>query len=121
MVDDVKLNQVLMKQVLKRIDIDCDIASDGQEAIQRMQQQRYDLVLMDLHMPRLDGLSSVKLTRSGEAEVIDATVPILGLTADAFQEVHDNMLAKGFTDTLRKPIDLDQVYAKITSLLADVA
>jgi len=117
-VDDIKINQVLMRQVLKRVNIDPAIASDGHEAIEQLRQQPFDLVLMDLHMPRLDGISTVKLIRSGEAQALDPTIPILGLTADVFHDVHDQMLAVGFTDIVCKPIDLDQVYEKIMAYVA---
>lgn len=117
LVEDNIVNQYLMRQIFKRKEIPVLIASDGVEALQILRKERVDVVLMDLHMPNMDGWEATKAIRSGKSEVLDAEVPIIGLSADAFTETHKMGIDIGMNDFLTKPIDMDLLYQKLAGYL----
>lgn len=99
-VDDSVDNQTLIGHFLRLADASIETASDGIEAIERLGAQSFDVVLMDIQMPRLGGYEAVaRLRQSGYRK------PIVALTAHAFKEDHDRAIAAGFNDYLTKPID----------------
>lgn len=112
-VEDIKMNRLLMKRVLERLSVEVEFAENGLEGIEKMSEHHYDVVLMDLHMPEMDGLTATRKIRQGTYPVLDPDVPIIGLTADAFNHVRQEMLDAGFSDYLAKPINLDLVYQKL--------
>ena len=92
--------------MLKRLGIDCDDASNGEEAVKRIQSDAvgYDLVLMDIQMPVMDGLKATELIRQWERDHAKARTPIAALTAGAYAEDRQNCKAAGMDDYLTKPI-----------------
>lgn len=111
-VDDSRDNQVLIGRILNLLGAGVDLASDGVEAVAMALETRYDLVLMDLHMPRLGGIAATKLLREK-----GYLRPIVALTAHTYQEDRARCLSVGCTDYLTKPIDrshLEQVLQRAT-------
>ena len=107
LVEDNPLNQMVAKRLLNRWKADMDIANDGQEALDLLQKHHYDLVLMDLHLPGMGGLEITETIRSGNAGVMDAQVPIVALTADAFPGTWEKTRAVGMNDWIIKPFEQD--------------
>jgi hypothetical protein len=98
-VDDMEDNQILESHYLKRAGAHVDLASNGVEAVEKALQGDHDAVLMDLHMPLLDGLhATARLRREGYGK------PIIAITADTEKEVKDRAFALGFTEYLSKPL-----------------
>jgi len=116
LVEDVKLNQFLMKQIFRKYGIYADIANNGDEAISRLQEATYDLVLMDLHMPERDGLSATRLVRDPSTGTQDPTVPIIGLSADAFVDTRSRVMEAGMNDFITKPINIQVLLSKLVPL-----
>jgi len=87
-----------------------DTAEDGVEAVERATQTRYALILMDVQMPRLDGLQATRQIRALPAY---RDVPILAMTANAFAEDKARCLAAGMIDTLIKPFSPTQLFAAL--------
>lgn len=110
--DDNKVNLVLATQLLKRKHILFDTAANGQEAYDLFRQNRYDLVLMDLRMPVMDGFESTTLIRES-----DARVPVIALTASAFENEKERALASGFSGYLIKPFVPEDFYNYIFPFL----
>ena len=107
-VEDDKVNQIVMLELLGDVGLLADTADDGQEALERVVGQPYALVAMDLRMPRLDGLGATRALRQMPA--LDRT-PIIAVTANAFDEDRAACKAAGMNDFIPKPIDVDRLYA----------
>jgi CheY-like chemotaxis protein len=109
--DDSKDNQVLISQILRLAHVEVEIANDGLEAIERASRENFDLVLMDVQMPKLDGhQATIRLRELGYKK------PIVALTAHALKEDRDRSLSAGCDDYLTKPIDRKRLFATIARL-----
>ena len=102
--DDSKDNLLLVLNFLKRTPHRVDTVGDGREAVTRFAERRYDLVLMDMQMPRLDGYGATREIRALEAAEGRPRTPIIALTAHALDEHQEHSLAAGCDAHLTKPI-----------------
>ena len=100
--EDNPINQAVAVALLQSVGLDVDVADNGWEAVQRVQRQAYDLVLMDMQMPEMDGLEA---TRRIRAMPRDGAMPILAMTANAYSEDRAACLAAGMDDFVAKPVD----------------
>jgi PAS domain S-box-containing protein len=107
-VEDDPINQEVATALLETVDQVVDRARDGAESVQMVAANRYDLILMDVQMPRMDGLEA---TRRIRAQPGASAVPIIALTASAFESDRRECIAAGMSDYLPKPIDPDQLFA----------
>ena len=112
-VEDVALNQLLIKIILLDFGFEIDIVNNGQEAIDILQKNTYDIVLMDLHMPIMNGFDATTYIR----HQLHLQVPIIALTADVTTVDVDNCIAVGMNDYISKPIDETLLYSKIVKCL----
>lgn len=115
--DDITLVRIL-ETVLAGDGYDVDPAYDGQDAVAKATSRVYDLVLMDISMPLLDGLSAVRQLRATDRY---RSTPFIVLTARTRQDDMEEAFAAGFTDFIRKPFALPQVRARVRSWLARTA
>ena len=116
--EDNRINQILICNILKAGGATCEIAHDGLEAVRAATEQDYDLILMDVQMPNLDGVEAMRRIR-GLASPL-AAIPIIALTANAMAGDREHYLAEGFTEHFAKPIDVPAFYDQIERLV-DVA
>jgi len=107
--EDVPLNQLLMKTLLDDFGFVCDIAANGKIAIEKMQANVYDIILMDLQMPEMNGFEATKYIR----EKMHSDIPIVALTADVTTVDLAKCKAVGMTDYIVKPVDERILYSKI--------
>ncbi|MEO7488525.1 MAG: response regulator [Ferruginibacter sp.] len=112
-VEDVKLNQLLMKIILDDFKFQCDFADNGKIAVEKMQTESYDIILMDLHMPEMDGFEATEYIR----KKINSKIPIIALTADVTTVDLEKCKAVGMNDYISKPLDERKLYSKIVSVL----
>jgi len=105
LVEDNVVNQKVALAMLKKFTIKADTVANGKEALQALVSAPYDLVLMDVQMPVMDGVEATKRLRSGEAGPTNAQVPVISLTAHAFEEDRKRFLEAGMNDLLTKPVD----------------
>ena len=98
-VEDNELNRMVLQVILKKCEVVLTIAHNGQEAIDLIQQQEFDLVLMDVQMPVVDGLEATKYIRNE----LKMTIPIIGLSANAMREEAEICKEAGMNDYLVKP------------------
>jgi signal transduction histidine kinase/DNA-binding response OmpR family regulator len=107
-VDDVKMNQVLMQHILSRLGCEVAVAENGQISIDMSQATDYDLIFMDHQMPVMDGIEAVKRIRELE-KVTKKHVPIITVTANATKEDRDMYLSAGMDEFMQKPIKSTEV------------
>jgi signal transduction histidine kinase len=103
-VEDNPVNQKLVSLMLGRLGCHCDIASSGSEALERIAEDRFDLVLMDWQMPGMDGLETAR--RMQERWSPGQEIPIIAVTASAMHGDREACLAAGMSDYLAKPVDI---------------
>lgn len=116
-VDDVQQNVELLELLLKRNDHNVDTAHDGQEALNAMSAKRYDVVLMDLQMPNVDGLEATRQRRRYEQTHNLESTPIIALTAGVLAEDKQSALKAGMQGFANKPIDFPSLMKEVARVL----
>ena len=114
--EDNETNQEVVKNFLGQWNIDVDLASNGEIAVEKIKADKYDLVLMDLHMPKLDGYGATKSIREGLNNGKNE-VPIIAMTAAALQDESEKCLASGMNGYITKPLDKKLLYQKLQEYL----
>lgn len=109
--EDNETNQEVIRQQLKMLGYQMDIANDGQEAFARWLEGRYDLLITDLHMPHMDGYQLARAIRIEEHKVSAVKIPIVALTANALKGEADHCKEVGMDDYLTKPAPLSLLKA----------
>ena len=105
-VEDSLVNQKVTLSMLRRFGCRADVVADGLEALERLAEVRYDLVLMDGQMPRMDGFTATRTLRQRE-RADGSRIPVIAMTACAMQGDRERCLAAGMDDYLTKPVDRD--------------
>jgi signal transduction histidine kinase/ActR/RegA family two-component response regulator len=105
LVEDNFVNQRVAVYMLTKLGHQVDVARHGREAIAKLSQTVYDLVLMDCQMPEMDGFEATRIIRDPGSPVLDHEVPVVAMTANAFPEDRARALAFGMNDFLAKPVD----------------
>jgi two-component system sensor histidine kinase/response regulator len=114
--EDNLVNQEVAREILLDAGCSVDVVGNGEEAVAAVRANAHDLVLMDCHMPEMDGFEATRRIRSEGSRV-----PVIALTADAIQGDRDRCLAAGMNDYVTKPIDPDALLDAIRALLAPAA
>lgn len=112
-VEDMALNQLLMKTLLDDFGFERDIASNGRIAIEKIATEKYDIILMDLQMPEMNGFEATEYIR----EQLKLSIPIIALTADVTTVDLAKCKAVGMNDYIAKPVDERLLYSKIISFV----
>jgi len=112
-VEDIALNQLLMKTLLDDFGFERDIASNGKIAIERLKEKSYDIILMDLQMPEMNGFEATEYIRN----VMNSNIPIIALTADVTTVDLEKCKTVGMDDYIAKPVDEKILYSKIIGLV----
>jgi signal transduction histidine kinase/CheY-like chemotaxis protein len=114
LVEDDLINQEVAKLQLEGVGLKVDLAKDGEQAVEMASRTAYDLILMDVQMPKMDGLAA---TRAIRVLPNRATVPIISMTANAFDEDRQACLGAGMSDHLGKPFMPEELYAVLVKWL----
>lgn len=112
-VEDIALNQLLMKTVLDDFGFEREIAENGKIAVEKLKTNQYDIILMDLQMPEMNGFEATEYIR----KTLNLTIPIIALTADVTTADLNKCKAVGMNDYIAKPIDERILYSKIVGIL----
>ncbi len=117
LVEDNAINQAVALAALERWGIRTDVASNGREALEALRKARYDLVLMDVQMPEMDGFEATATLRDPSSGVLDPRVPVVAMTAHAMHEDRQRCLDAGMNDYLSKPIEPAEMERVLTRYL----
>ncbi len=107
--EDIPLNQMLIKIILEDFGFECDIAENGKLVLQKLQEKEYDIILMDIQMPEMNGFEATDYIRN----TMNSQIPIIALTADVTSVDIEKSKKVGMNDYISKPIDEKILYSKI--------
>ncbi|KAB2925221.1 MAG: response regulator, partial [Dechloromonas sp.] len=118
LVEDEPINQMVVEELLKDAGLSVDFADNGKRALQMLGSNRYELVVMDMQMPEMDGIEATRQIR----EVLGMqTLPIIAMTANAFRDDMESCFAAGMDDFLAKPVVPQMLYEKLLGWLSGKA
>jgi len=113
-VDDNLYNQIILSELLKRVNCHIELANNGQEALEKVEAGSYDLIFMDIQMPLMDGYEATRRIRAMETK---GRVPIIGTSANILESDRDKAFDAGIDDYLIKPIDVEAFYKLVSKAL----
>lgn len=116
--EDDKINQLLIGRFLSNKSIKYDIAKNGRVAIEKAKKKAYDLILMDIRMPKMDGYEATKAIRSMPQSHLQ-DIPIIGLTASISNQEYNKANIAGMDDVLQKSYDTHELYSAITKYTSE--
>lgn len=111
--EDNPMNQFFAKKLLNKWGINVEIASNGLEAVQLLEKNNYDIVLLDLQMPEMSGLEVAQKIRDKGSDIMDHQIPVIALTADISTETKESVFKSGMDDFVLKPFEQKDLYSKI--------
>ncbi|GAA4271109.1 response regulator [Aquimarina gracilis] len=112
-VEDNKINQLITRKILEKNKIKCDVADNGDIAVNKAKENSFDLILMDIHMPGISGIEATKQIRE-----FDKEIPIIALTAVTLDDNLDEFYDNGFNDIIPKPYKTEEFFTKLHKALA---
>lgn len=108
-VEDNKINQMITRKILEKHEVICDVADNGHDAIEKAKNNKFDLILMDIHMPGISGIEA-----ASEIRKFNKQVPIIALTAVTLEDDLAEFYENGFDDIIPKPYKIEEFFNKIT-------
>ncbi|WP_298554978.1 ATP-binding protein [uncultured Algibacter sp.] len=112
-VEDNKINQMITKKILTKMELKCDIVDNGEEAVEKIKANDYNIILMDIHMPGISGMEATKRVRA-----FDKELTIFALTAVTIEDKMHEFDEAGFTDIIPKPFKQEEFEKKLYNALA---
>tara|TARA_R110002167_G_scaffold35742_6_gene113980 strand:- start:2070 stop:4298 length:2229 start_codon:yes stop_codon:yes gene_type:complete len=112
-VEDNKINQMITKKILTKMGLKCDVVDNGEAAVDMVKANKYDIVLMDIHMPGISGMEATKIIRT-----FDKTLTIFALTAVTIEDKMHEFDEAGFTDIIPKPFKQEEFETKLFNALS---
>jgi CheY-like chemotaxis protein len=117
-VEDNAMNQMVIKMITKKwLNTTVEFANNGEEGVNQLKNNPFDIVLMDLQMPIMDGYEATIAIRNGEAGESNKNIPIIAVTADVMESTKSRVLEIGMNKYLSKPVDKDSLFKNIAALL----
>lgn len=121
-VEDDPINQMVLKMILKKWKgTEVSFANNGAEGLEKLKEASFDLILMDLQMPVMDGYEACIAIRKGDAGMENKNIPIIAVTADVMESTKQRVINIGMDDYLAKPVNKERLYAKVIRLLGEKA
>jgi signal transduction histidine kinase len=114
LVEDNKINQMITQKMLEKKNISCVIIDNGEDAVEHMRKNSYDLILMDVHLPGINGTEATE-----EIRKFNSTVPIIALTAISLNENREMLLSYGMNEVITKPFLPEKFYEIVTEYLTN--
>lgn len=108
-VEDRPVNQKIVLNILQKSGYEAEAVTNGSEAVEALETKKYDLVLMDLDMPEMNGIEATRIIRDPKSNVLNHEVAIIALTGFDFEENRDTCLKEGMNDFLPKPVNPEEL------------
>ena len=118
--EDNRVNQLLVVRLLQARGHKVVVVGDGQAALDAIEKESFDLILMDIQMPELDGLEATRILREREQRGL-RSAPIIAMTAHAMKGDRDKCIEAGMTGYISKPIQPDQLFELMEEVMAQAA
>lgn len=116
-VEDDDISQFLIKKMLENLSFDVMIASNGLEALDILETNCFDIILMDIEMPVISGFETVRRIQNGDYKTEVKSIPIIGISANPFENEKEVYKNQGLRDYITKPISQEDLSEKINSIL----
>jgi signal transduction histidine kinase/CheY-like chemotaxis protein len=117
--DDNRTNQLIVRALLEPLDVDLTVVGDGRQAVDACRTSTFDLILMDIQMPEMDGVEATRQIRMAEAGGRRARTPIVAVTANILREQVESYLAAGMDNVVAKPIEFSALVGAMNAALAE--
>lgn len=117
LVEDNKINELIVRKFMEDWNLKVDSATNGLIAIEKLNQQNYHLILMDLQMPEMDGYMTASIIRARSHEPF-ISIPIIALSASLKSEVQERIVLAGMNDFVSKPFNPDELYSKLRQYIS---
>ena len=114
LVEDNKINQMITQKILEKRGISCNIIDNGEDAIEDVKINNYDLILMDVHLPGINGTEA-----TSEIRKFNSHIPIVALTAISLNENREMLLSYGMNEVITKPFEPEHFYTVVTNYLTN--
>ena len=114
-VDDNKLNIKVAKKALQGLNLDIDECYDGLQCLEKVKENKYDVILMDIMMPNMNGETTLQELKKNT----DFDIPTIALTADAIAGAKEKYMEEGFIDYIAKPFNREQIKEKLDKIFVD--
>jgi signal transduction histidine kinase/CheY-like chemotaxis protein len=116
--EDNAVNQKVAVNILEKQGYIVEIADNGEEAIEALKKKHFDIILMDIQMPKIDGITATEIIRSSKDPAIDPDIPIIAVTAHAFKEEIERCIEAGINRCVTKPFKKQELFEEIKKLVA---
>jgi CheY-like chemotaxis protein len=120
LVEDDKASILFTQNLLEKFDHRVQTAEDGRVALDKLKEKAFDVVLMDIQLPVMDGMEATRRIRSGEAGEARKDIPIVAMTAYAMAEEKDVFLQAGMNEYVSKPVDLEVLQRTMNKVMGKV-
>lgn len=108
-VDDIFVNRLLLSEIIKRNGAKCECVNNGKEAVEKVENSEFDMVLMDIEMPIMNGFEATKNIRS-MSDTKKSNIPIVALSAHNINDFSEEFHSSGFNDFLSKPYSAQKIH-----------
>jgi len=115
--EDNRVNQIMARKTLERLGFSVQCVNNGAEALNALDVNDFDCVLLDIQMPIMDGMEAAQRIRDGEAGMTNKIIPIIALTAHAMSNDRDRFIASGMDAVVAKPFEIEELTETLTRLL----
>lgn len=105
--EDNQVNQLVAKKILEKLGCTCEIAANGVECLKLLEEQTFDIILMDCMMPEMDGFEATQKIRASDSSY--ANIPIIAFTANSMPEDQRKCLNAGMNDYISKPVNIERL------------
>ena len=115
--EDNIINQTLAVRILEKEGYSVEVANDGEEALENLKKQHFDIVLMDVQMPKMDGIEATQAIRNSKDNNFDPEISIIAVTAHAFEEDRERCIKAGMNSYVTKPFNSEELLKEIERLV----
>ena len=114
--EDNPVNRIIAMKILEKLGYNAHSVENGKQAIEELEKNPYDLVMMDIQMPEMDGLEATRVIRDPESAVINHAVPVIAMTAHAMPRDREKAIQTGMNEYITKPVNSDEIAGKINAI-----